>query len=163
MAARDVGVQSMRLGAVVPFRIELEPSRCLAWLLGLVHLAGVLVVAVLELSLWVSIPLALALVAHGAGQVMRAALLLAEDSVVAVEFGHSSEVPFRTRSGIWHAGQLLGSSYVSPELTILNLKLVGAHGVRHVVICADAVDPEDLRRLRVWLRWGRHVAIAGSA
>jgi toxin CptA len=139
--------------------VALRPSRRLAWLLGLAHLAAGTAVAVL-VPLWVAIPLVLALAAHGVTQAARVALLRGADSVVAVEARRASGIPFRTRDGAWHEGRLLGSSYVSPWLTILDLRPAGARGLRHVVIVPDAVDPDDFRRLRVWLRWGRHDAAA---
>ncbi len=149
------------MNTAAPLAIALRPSWRLAYLLGAAHLAAVGAVVVLDLSWWLTIPLVLALIAHGAAQAARVALLRRADSVVAVEAGRASGVPFRTRDGVWHEGRLLGSSYVSPGLTILNLKPAGARGVRHVVIFSDAVDPDDFRRLRVWLRWGRHDAATG--
>jgi toxin CptA len=144
------------MNVVAPFIIALRPSRNLAWLLGLAHLAAAGAVAVLELPLWLAIALVLSLAAHGVTQVARLALLRGADSVVAVEAGRASGVPFRQRDGAWHEGRLVGSSYVAPGLTVLNLKLAGARRLRHVVILPDAVDAEDFRRLRVWLRWSRH-------
>lgn len=150
----------MRTESVAPFTIALKPSPRLAWLLALAHFMGCVIVVILDVPLWVAIPLVSGLIAHGAGQVLRVALLRAGDSVVELKAGHPGDLPFRTRNGEWHDAQLLGSSYVSPQLTVLNLKLTGARGVRHAVIAADAVDPEEFRRLRVWLRWGSGAAIA---
>jgi toxin CptA len=41
-----------------------------------------------------------------------------------------------------------------PWLTVLNLKLPGKRLVRHVILLPDALDENEFRRLRVWLRWG---------
>ncbi|MDH5536325.1 MAG: hypothetical protein OEZ08_12260 [Betaproteobacteria bacterium] len=149
------------MDAAAPFIIALRPSRRLAWLLGLAHLAAAGAVWVLELPLWLAIPLVLSLAVHGVTQVARAALLRGVNSVMAVEAGRASGVPFRDRDGAWHEGSLLGSSYVSPVLTILNLRLAATRGLRHVVILPDAVDPDEFRRLRVWLRWSRHDGTSG--
>lgn len=151
------------MDAAAPLTITLKPSPRLAWLLGIAHAAAAGAVSVLELPAWLTVALVVALAAHGVLQTLRLALLRRADAVVAVEAGRASGVPFRTRNGTWQAAQLLGSTYVSPALTVLNLKPVGARRARHVVILPDAVDADDFRRLRVWLRWGRHDAAAGNA
>ena len=48
---------------------------------------------------------------------------------------------------------VLGTSYVSASLTVLNLKLAGRRVVEHILIVPDNVDPEAFRELRVLLRW----------
>jgi len=50
--------------------------------------------------------------------------------------------------------RVLGSSYVSGWLTVLNLQTSDGRKCRSVVILPDAADMEPCRRLRVWLRWG---------
>ena len=53
--------------------------------------------------------------------------------------------------GQWHEAEILPGSYVSTWLTVVNL---GASGRRRsLVLLPDAAAAEDLRRLRVWLRW----------
>jgi toxin CptA len=53
----------------------------------------------------------------------------------------------------------LGSSFVAPYLTVLELKPLGAGGLwqrfrtRSVVILPDGIDAEEFRQLRVLLRW----------
>jgi len=60
---------------------------------------------------------------------------------------------FQTLAGVWHEAVLLGSSFVAPHLTVLNLKPAGGRLAKHLVILPDAIDAEDFRRLRVWLKW----------
>lgn len=83
----------------------------------------------------------------------RIALLRSPQSIVAIEVGDGDKVAFQTRSGRWHAGRLLGTSFVSPGLTILNLSPDDARLIRSVVIVPDNVQSEDFRQLRIWLRW----------
>lgn len=83
----------------------------------------------------------------------RIALLRSPQSIVAIEIGDGDKVAFQTRSGRWHAGRLLGTSFVSPGLTILNLSPDDARLTRSVVIVPDNVQSEDFRQLRIWLRW----------
>lgn len=48
---------------------------------------------------------------------------------------------------------VLGTSYVSASLTVLNLRIIGRRLVEHVLVVPDNVDPEAFRQLRVLLRW----------
>lgn len=54
---------------------------------------------------------------------------------------------------------LLGSSFVAPYLTVLELKPLGFQKLwqrfspRSVVILPDGIDKEEFRQLRVLLRW----------
>ena len=57
------------------------------------------------------------------------------------------------RQGRWSEARILGSSFVSPALTILNLTVAGARLPRSLVVAPDALPAAEFRRLRVWLRW----------
>jgi toxin CptA len=85
--------------------------------------------------------------------VWRFALLRSRQSIVAVELSGEGNCACQMANGKWQAGKLLGSSFVSPGLTILNLRLIDARITRSVVIVADNIRAEDFRQLRIWLRW----------
>lgn len=59
-----------------------------------------------------------------------------------------------TRTDGWMDAEILGSSFVSPWLTVLNLKLSQRRLPAHVVLLPDMLDHDEFRRLRVWLKWG---------
>jgi toxin CptA len=59
-----------------------------------------------------------------------------------------------TRRDGWIPAEILGSSFVSPWLTVLNLKLPHRRLATHVVLLPDMLGADEFRRLRVWLRWG---------
>jgi len=80
------------------------------------------------------------------------ALLRAPRSIVALET-HDGSVLVQTRKGEWLEGEVLGSSYVSPRVTLINFLPRGRWRVRHVILVPDNVDPQDFRHLRTWLRW----------
>ena len=84
------------------------------------------------------------------------AALHAASAVVALEIREQGEIAFQARSGGWHDCELLGSSFVSRHLTIVNLRPYGQRRVRHVILMPDNVDARDFRRLRMWLRWAAH-------
>lgn len=74
-------------------------------------------------------------------------------SLIALRLDADCRCEFQTRSGAFHEADLLGSSFVAPYLAVLNLKPAEGRLVKHLVILSDAVDAEDFRRLRVWLKW----------
>ncbi|MGE0558269.1 MAG: protein YgfX [Burkholderiales bacterium] len=134
--------------------IVLRPSRRLVLLLGAAHAGVLLLLPVLPLAPWTQAVLGALLLFSAMDAIRRHALRRGVHSVVALDFSDREQLRVRTREGHWHAGQVLGSSLVSPALVILNLRLESRFLPVHVVIPGDSADAEDLRRLRVWLRWG---------
>ncbi len=76
-----------------------------------------------------------------------------------LEISDDGALSFQTRRGEWCEGTLLGSRFVSPYLTILNIGIEGKFFARHVVIMPDTVHAEDFTRLRVRLRWGGYLRL----
>lgn len=140
-------------------QIAIKPSRQLALLLCLAHAAAAAAVLVIELPLWLSIVLVLAVGTSGGTYLHRSALLRGGGAIVGLEINDGRTLSYQMRGGEWHEGMLLGSSFVSPYLTILNIRTEGRFLARHVVIMPDCVDAEDFRRLRVQLRCGAHEAV----
>src|SRR5262249_4405151 len=74
-----------------------------------------------------------------------------------LELHEDGRASWADRKGDWREGRLGRSTYVSPVLVILELK-PGGKGRRWMVLMGDSAPAEDLRRLRVWLRWRRERA-----
>lgn len=83
----------------------------------------------------------------------RDAALHAANAIVALELKNGGGISFHTRDGGWVDCELSGSSYISPRLTIVNLRPRGKGRARHVILVPGNVDPRDFRRLRMWMRW----------
>jgi toxin CptA len=134
-------------------RVAISPSVRLALALCLVHgIAAALLWlvpipalgrAVFTLAIAISLVYVLA----------RDATLHAAHAIVALEFDDGGTVFFQTRGGRRVECELLGSSYVSPGLTVVSMRPRGRGGTRRVVLVEDNVEPRDFRRLRAWLRW----------
>ena len=75
------------------------------------------------------------------------------DSALALEVSSDHQFSMQTRASGWSEYDVLGTTYVTPYLTVLNLRGHGERGARHVTLLPDSLHAEDFRKLRVWLRW----------
>jgi toxin CptA len=137
-----------------PIHVDLRTSRALAALLGAGCLVACALVVILPLPVWLASLAILAGVLATSRALMLHALLLRPSSVVRIEVTASGEMRCTMRSGEMVAATVLGSSTVMPWLTVLNLELPGKRLARHAILLPDAVEADEFRRLRVWLRWG---------
>ena len=81
------------------------------------------------------------------------ALLTASDAAVVLVLSDEMQCILTTRSDELIVCSILGSTFVAPYLTVLNLQPVGKFFTRSVAILSDGIDAEEFRQLRVWLRW----------
>jgi len=136
-------------------KIALRSSRTLAAILAMAHCAAIVLILLIGIPKWLQAGAIAILVGSLVFYVWRVALLRSSNAVVAVEIASDDAFSVQTRHGDWLGCEVLGSTYVAPFLTVLNLRELENNTVRHVVILPDSVDAEDFRRLRVWLRWKR--------
>ena len=139
-------------------RITFRPSCQLAVILVALHGAAGATTLPLGLPLELKLALAAAITASLLHALWRYALLRSRPAFVALEISDASQANVQSRDGAWHHARILGTSYVSALLTVLNLKIDGHLLARHLVIAPDMVDIEDFRALRVILRWSARAA-----
>lgn len=84
---------------------------------------------------------------------LRAALRLGANAVTMMRISADNIFSVKSRAGEWRECEVLGSTYVTAFLTVVNLRPAGKRRVRSIVILADSMTADDFRRLRVWLRW----------
>lgn len=135
----------------LPLAIELRPSRKLIAVLCAGHLLAFIVAAV-ALPTVPAVILAAALAASFFGQ-LRVARLRSRDSIQTLRITQEDRIEFRDRDGVWHASTVRAHGYATSWLIILPLTDEGGHR-RQAILLSDSCAPEDLRKLRVWLRWG---------
>ncbi len=130
--------------------IELKPSRRLGLLLlGMTVLA---LVAIHLAAMPGAIRLALGAAAIGLGvwgwrQARRTeALRVAADG----------RLQCLDDAGEWRDVEVLGDSLVSPALIVLRYRVADKR-VRSLALLSDSADADDMRRLRVSLRWTRRI------
>ena len=134
-------------------RIRLTPSRLLAAVLILAHAAAIVVVVMVELPQWLKVVAIALLIAQCAVVVRRQALLRGANAATAIEITSDHRINVESRSAGWCEYEVLGSSYVAPYLTVLNLRQSGTRVAKHVLLLPDSLNTDDFRKLRVWLRW----------
>jgi toxin CptA len=106
-----------------------------------------------SIPIWAKVVAAVALLAHLPIVLRQHALLSAPGATVAIEIGSDNIVSIQTRSAEWREYGVLGSCYVMPYLTVLNLRHSEGRATKRVALLPDSLHAEDFRKLRVWLRW----------
>ena len=135
-------------------RVALKPSCQLAAVLTAAHVAAAVALVPLYLPLWAKLSVTLLIAASLAYTVRRHALLVSRAALTGIELREMDRAAIRTRADTWEEARILGTTYVSPVLTVVNLRVTGRIFPRHLLIVPDNVDADAFRRLRVLLRWG---------
>jgi toxin CptA len=143
------------LQVVLVQRVAISPSVRLAVALCLLHGAAGALLWLVPIPTLAKAVFTLAIAISLIYFLARDATLHAAQAIVALELDDGGSVLFQTRDGRRVECELLGSSYVSPRLSIVSLRPWGRLGTRRVVLVEDNVGPQDFRRLRTWLRWKR--------
>jgi toxin CptA len=125
--------------------------------MALAHGAAIAAVMLIDIPFPVKAVVAAGLAAYWQFFIRRQSLLLTPDSAVAIEIGSDNMLSVQTCRGEWSECEVLGNTYVTPYLTVLNLRQSGRRANRRIVILPDSIDAEDFRKLRVWLRWKEDV------
>lgn len=139
--------------------LRLGSSFRLALMLGLAHAAAIALLWPLMLPVAAKLSATAALITSLVLYLRHYALRNSPGSITSLLLADDMTCTLETRRGERFACAPLGSSFVAPYLTVLELKPLETakwwHKLhaRSVVILPDAVDAEDFRQLRVLLRW----------
>lgn len=138
--------------------LKLHTSRTLVFLLTLAHLLSLVLIWLLPLTQAAQILASLLLMASFLFYLRRDGLLAAGNSILQLRLDPECQCAYQTRagqtrSGAWREARLLGSSMVTPWLSVLNLMPENSRIARHLVIFPDSAEAESLRKMRVLLRW----------
>ena len=96
----------------------------------------------------------IAIGAHALRALRTSALQSAACAVVGVELSSDRRAVLIERCGRRCEGEVRAESYVGEQFTTLVMRPDGARVSRAVAILPDMLPEEDLRRLRVLLRYG---------
>ena len=134
-------------------RTVLRRSRILTAAFACAHLIAGFALVPLDVPLAAKLLTSVAIVASLIHAVRRYAWLRSRTAIVALELKDRETANVQFKVGTWHEARVLGTSYVSPLLTVVNVRVKGGRFAKHVLIVRDNVDPDDFRQLRVILRW----------
>lgn len=133
--------------------IPLNPSKILATLLGSMHGLCIALLWLLPVGNALKILLGTFLLGSLAFYLGRDYFFAFPQTIVAFRLEADCGCAFQTRRGDWVEASLLGTSFVSPYLAVLNLKPGNSRLARHIVLLPDSLEKEEFRQLRVLLRW----------
>ncbi len=138
---------------MISLTVPLKPSITLTVILCIAHLATI--------GLWwqLSIPADFKLIGTLLFLVSLVlycrhhALLASPKSIVTFELNDAMECTLEAKNGERITCEILGSTFVSPYLVVLNLKPLNNCSSRSIIILADTIDMNVFRQLRILLRW----------
>jgi hypothetical protein len=89
--------------------------------------------------------------------ILRDALLLLPNSWKTIDVDNKGELTMINKSGWQFQPTLAPNSFIYAACTILNFKKSGFKlAFAPVILLSSAENADELRRLRVWLRWFKH-------
>ena len=154
----------MRAVLLQPIYIKLMPSNLLLGLLGIVSITCCVILLSLPIPLYIKLDIIALILASSAYFILRDALLLLPWSWQSVDVNSKGELTITNMYGQQFQPTLAPSTFIHAACTILNFKRKNFRFVSPAVILfANANNRDELRRLRLWLRWFEHDKIGYQA
>ena len=146
----------------IQLRVLLRPSPTWTAYLIALSLGSWLVWTTLGAPLWADAIAAIVVGAWATDRIRLHGRRSACNAVVEMLVSTDAVIVARLRDGRLVAGHVRSSSFVHPWLTTIVWRPDGSRLSRSVAIVPDMLDPDDFRRLRVMLRYGRSDVSAGA-
>ena len=137
-----------------PLKVELGRSRLAAAFVFVSHIATASLLAFAPVDAMLRAAAVIAIGAHALRALRTSALQSAARAVIGVELSSDRRAVLIERCGRRCEGRVRAESYVGERLTTPVTRPDGARVSRAVAILPDMLPEEDLRRLRVLLRYG---------
>ena len=137
-----------------PLKVELSRSRLAAAFVFTSHIATASLLVFAPVDAMLRAAAVIAIGAHALRALRTSALQSAARAVVGVELSSDRRAVLIERCGRRCEGEVRAESYVGERITTLVVRPDGARVSRAVAILPDMLPEEDLRRLRVLLRYG---------
>lgn len=159
----------MRHNLLQAIHIKLMPSKLLLGLL--------LAISIVACSIIVSLPIALDLLNSSTAKlliitlilltstyfILRDALLMLPWSWQRLEVNHQGELTITNKRGQQFQPVLASSTFIHAACTILNFKRNRfKFALPSIILFAHTNYRDDLRRLRIWLRWFKRVELVNQ-
>lgn len=134
--------------------LDFKPSRRLTFALSCLLLLVLLIVCMIPMVGWLRLLILAASVPIASYVLARDVCLCLPRSLVGLALSHQGEIKLTRKNGQIELAQIMPSSYVTSNLTILHLKPHASRWQVYLLILPDSVSEASFRQLRVWLLWG---------
>lgn len=143
--------------AMQPVHIQLLPSKLLVGLLGGVSIACCFVLMSLPILLSLKFVIIALIIASSAFFILRDALLILPNSWKTIDVDSKGELALTNKNGQKFQLKPASNSFIYAACSVLNFRRVGFNfALPPVILLSNAENADELRRFRVWLRWGKH-------
>ena len=142
--------------------IQLMPSYLLLGLLSGISIACCWIVLQQAISADIKLLIIALIIVSSAYFIARDALLVLPWSWKVLEVNHNGELTIVNQGGQQFQPALAASCFIHEACTILNFKGRGFKynvfriGLHPLILFSSSKNDNELRRLRVWLRWFKH-------
>ena len=139
-----------------PIHIKLKRSSLMLGLLVFISMVCCLILIVLPIPLSVQFGTILLIIISSIYYILRDALLLLPASWQALGVNAKGQLKLINKRGQQFEPALAGNTFIHARVIVLNFKRNGfGLALPPVVLFTRADNANELRRLRVWLRWGK--------
>ena len=142
-----------RAGQVESIDVPIRASARLALLLAAAHAGAIASIAVLPLAWWLQLAGCSLILVSGAIMISRNALLKTSDSIIGLQLRRDGSCHLQLPDQRSISGELCPGWFASPLMIVLQIACPGQRWRRSITLLPDAVEPDSLRRLRVFLRF----------
>ena len=142
----------------VKLRLDLLPSRQAIALVTVAYVATAALAAVLPADAWLRAAAVIVIGARGVGALRRWAARTTPDAVVAIDVAADRQTTIIWGDGRRSEGFVAAETYVGESVTSIVWRAPDSRRSRAIALLPDMARPDDLRKLRVLLRYSRRVA-----
>jgi hypothetical protein len=147
----------MRSTLTQPIYIKLLPSRLMLGLIVSVSIISCMILMYLPITNAIKLSIILIVLASSTYCILRDAMLFLPWSWQALEVDSKGQLKILNQRGEEFQPALAASSFVHAKLTILNFKSEQFKWtLPPLILLTSTQNANELRMLRVWLRWNRH-------
>lgn len=139
-----------------PIHIKLKPTKMMLGLLVFISMVCCLILIVLPIPALLQFGTILLIMLSSGYFILRDALLLLPASWQALEVNAKGRLRLLNKRGQQLEPALANNTFIHAKVTVLNFKRNGFElALPPVILLSSAENENELRRLRVWLRWGK--------
>ena len=140
-----------------PIHIKLLPSKLLLGLLLAISIVACAIIVSLPIAMFFKLLIIALILVSSAYFILRDALLMLPWSWKTIDVDNKGGLKITNKRGQVFQPTLAASSFIHAACTILNFKRERIKfALTPVILMANAESENELRRLRVWLRWFKH-------